>query len=460
MLKVDRIAPPRLGLSGLDADLSADDLALQKRVNAFAVEVMRPAAAELDRLPAHETIQAHSPLWRYLEEYDRLGIGPDALSAMGPERLRTALPVMFEELGYGDSGLAVAAFVSKMPAFAARATGDPDVVRRFGGLMGCWIATQAERGSDAVDFERFERAPGARPNIGGLVAEVGGNEVVLNGESSQWIACAPIAECALVHCPADAGRGFVGEDGRVNGVAVLVPFDAPGVSVGPPVDKVGQRALPTGRVAFDNVRIPRKYVLKQGDSFHCSFFASHTFGAMDVAAVATGVARAAFDHALDYAHAREQGGCRLVGHQLVRYRIFEMWRKIECARAMARRAAAFNFSAAGPHLLASVAAKVTASGLATEVVIEALQLFGANGLARDYPVEKLLRDVRASGFEGGENALVSLLGGNWLLRAYRRENGDARADVAPAAAAGEPRRDPSRGERELAGENDESPALA
>lgn len=458
MLKVDQIAPPKLGLSGLDADLSADDLELQQRLNVFATSVMRPVAAELDRLPAAETVQANSPLWRYLQEYDRLGIGPDVLSAMGPARLRTALPIIFEELGYGDSGLAVAAFVSKMPAFAARNTADPELVGRFSGLRGCWIATQPDRGSDAVDLHQFERVPATQTNIGNLVADVGSREIVLNGVSSQWIAGAPIAECALVHCPADAGQGFVREDGRANGVAVLVPFDAPGVSVGRPTEKVGQRALPTGQVVFDNVRIPRKYALKQGDGFHSSFFASHTFGAMDVAAVATGVARAAFDHAMDYAHTREQGGCRLVGHQLVRYRIFEMWRKIECARAMARRAAAFNFSANGPHLLASVAAKVTASALATEVVVEALQMFGANGLSRDYPIEKLLRDVRASGFEGGENNFVSLLGGNWLLRARGAADGDATNAQAGSANATDPPHPGSPQER--VGENDERPALA
>jgi alkylation response protein AidB-like acyl-CoA dehydrogenase len=128
--------------------------------------------------------------------------------------------------------------------------------------------------------------------------------------------------------------------------------------------------------------------------------AKHTSGAMNVAAIATGVAKAAFDHAFDYARSREQGGATLIAHQHVRWRLWEMWRKLETCRASVRRGAAYNFSEQGPHLLASITAKTTATQAAFEVAMEAIQIFGANGLARDFAVERLLRDIAVCLIQG------------------------------------------------------------
>jgi alkylation response protein AidB-like acyl-CoA dehydrogenase len=138
---------------------------------------------------------------------------------------------------------------------------------------------------------------------------------------------------------------------------------------------------------------------------------------MNVAAIATGVAKAAFDHALEYARSREQGGATLIAHQHVRWRLWEMWRKLEICRASVRRGAAYNFSEQGPHLLASITAKTTATQTAFEVAMEAIQIFGANGLSRDFAVERLLRDITVCLIQGGENHSLGLQGGNWLLQA-------------------------------------------
>ena len=127
-----------------------------------------------------------------------------------------------------------------------------------------------------------------------------------------------------------------------------------------------------------------------------------------------GVARAAFEHALAYAHERKQGGVPIVQHQSVRSRLFGMYRKVEAARALARRVVIANATAPQPALQGAIASKITATQTAFEVASEAVQIFGGAGMSREYPVEKLLRDARASMIEDGCNELLAIKGGSQL----------------------------------------------
>lgn len=153
-----------------------------------------------------------------------------------------------------------------------------------------------------------------------------------------------------------------------------------------------------------------------------SFFGALTFGNMEMSATFTGVARAAYEHTLEYVHERKQGGGLLIDHQAVRLRLFDMWRKVESSRAMSHRAFQYNYGPNGPHLLASITSKTFATQNAFEVASEAVQLFGGNGLTREYPVEKLMRDARASMIEDGENNILSLKGATWLSKWYQANN--------------------------------------
>lgn len=126
-----------------------------------------------------------------------------------------------------------------------------------------------------------------------------------------------------------------------------------------------------------------------------------------------GVAPAALEHALDHARERVQGGVPIIEHQSVKARLFAMFAQVEAARSLARRVAMYN--AANPPLVQySTAAKVTSTSAAFETASRALQIFGGNGLSREYPIEKLLRDARASMIEDGCNDIPSLLGASRL----------------------------------------------
>jgi alkylation response protein AidB-like acyl-CoA dehydrogenase len=103
-------------------------------------------------------------------------------------------------------------------------------------------------------------------------------------------------------------------------------------------------------------------------------------------------------------------------------RTFNLWQKVEACRALTLRVFDYNYSSNGPHLMASITSKTHVTDTAFEVASEALQLFGGNGLTKEYPIEKIMRDARASMIEDGENNVLRLKGMRWLSRHYMETN--------------------------------------
>lgn len=425
MFVYEKLDPPRLGIRGLEADMSEEETVIQDTCHRFAQEVMRPIGIKLDKMTPEEVIADGSPLFDYMSQLNDAGIVDlGALASMSNLEKSRIVPIIFEELGWGDSGLAIATLASAFPAFAAHATGNPELIERFGQVPGCWLGTQPDRGSNVVDADASEVRPGKKQEKGNLHARVEGDELIVNGQSSAWVSFAPLAQTTLAVIPCDYGDGlYHSEHGGLNHVVVLIPLDLPGVSRGKPLDKIGQRALPQGELFFDNVQVPKKYIVESGDQAVLSFMGALTFGNMEMAATFTGVARSAFELALEYVHERKQGGTPIINHQSVQLRTFDLWQKVETARAIAQRVFNYNYGPNGPHLLASITSKTYVTRVAFEVASEALQLFAGNGLSREYPIEKIMRDARASMIEDGENNILNLKGMRWLSRAYQEQTG-------------------------------------
>ena len=127
-----------------------------------------------------------------------------------------------------------------------------------------------------------------------------------------------------------------------------------------------------------------------------------------------GVARAAYDCALAYAKERVQGGVPIFEHQSVKARLFKMFTQVEAARSLARRVSIYNATNQPGLVQYSIASKVFSTNTAFEAASSALQIYGGNGLSREYPIEKLLRDARASMIEDGCNDILSLVGAEKL----------------------------------------------
>lgn len=394
-----------MSIAAKEVDLTSEEREIVDAVHRFAVEVLRPTGQQLDTMSPEDVIADGSPLWTVFDRYRELGVeelrfgGGGELTPAQQSRLQC---MVGETLGWGDAGLAISLGVSTFPRYMAMMSGNPALMDRFGDPtgIGCWPITEPDHGSDLIYYGGHVSDMPGKPNC---IAVKDGDHFVISGQKAAWVSNGTIATAAALFCAADMG------DGNLVGLAgFLVPLDESGVSRGKPLDKLGQRALNQGELFFDEVRVPADYLVLSPEmsGFSQDFVLATANGGMGTTFV--GLAQAAFDLALEYAKTREQGGSPIIRHQSVKGRLFEMYRKVEAARALNRRCIQTNAVAMPPRLELAVASKVTSTQAAFEVASEALQIFGGNGLSREYPVEKLLRDARASMIEDGCNHVLSL----------------------------------------------------
>ena len=410
-----------MGYLELELDLSEETIAMHKEVRNFARKVMRPAGIELDKLQDPEdVIRTDSILWDVTKTYRELGLHasgiPKEFGGMAEELDPKVGPLIAEEMGYGDAGLAVSLGVSTFPFFLATMSPDPDLqqlARDFvhdtqANLIGCWAITEPAHGSDWVmgtlpDFDDPKCGPD-------LKAVLKGDEYILNGQKAAWVSNGTIATHAAVHVGLDPSKGMQG-----SGLAV-VPLDLPGISRGKPLNKIGQRALNQGEVFFQEVKIPKSYMLIDNPEMMqmiAKMILTNANGGMGQTFV--GLAQAAYDEALDYAKQRIQGGVPIFEHKNIKLQLFNMFIKVEAARAFARRMANYNARSQPGSSHHAIAAKVLSTRTSFEVANEAITIFGGNGLAKEYVIEKIFRDARAAMIEDGENNALSIAGAADLI---------------------------------------------
>ncbi len=398
-----------LPLSGLEEPLSEMEQFVQETAHRFAEEVLRPVGTQLDQMSADDGVAPGSPLWDAMEKAAGLGLSVKAMLELEPLQRERLLLIAAEELAWGDAGLGGMVLVSQMPGLYSALAGNMEMVDYCDGKLGCWGITEPDHGSDSLDPDGSIAATAGdygRPNC---VARIEGDEIIVNGQKSAWVSGGTVAEVCALYC-------FVEENGKSrSGISLIVPLNLPGVSRGKALEKMGLRALNQGEIYFDHVAVPISHLLAGPDEYE--EFVRHTLAEANVhvANMAVGIARAAYQHAHGYAHERKQGGNAIICHQSVKYRLFHMFRKVESARALVRRVATYNATAPEAALQGSIAAKITATQTAFEVASDALQIFGGNGMTREYPMEKLLRDARAMLIADGCNEVLALKGGSLLL---------------------------------------------
>ncbi len=406
-----------MGYLELDVELSDEAKAMQETARKFGMEVMRPAGIELDKLadPA-DVIAEGSVLWDMFKQHRELGFHkmgiPKAAGGMMEDMPPMARTLIAEQMGYADVGLAVSLGVSGMPFNIAMMVPDPDIqklVREYAedteaGLIGCWGITEPDHGSDWVIGTT---SAGADPRlVPSLRGELKGDEYILNGRKSAWVSNGTIATHAVLHVGLDPSKGIHG-----HGLAIC-PLDLPGISRGKPLDKIGQRPLNQGEIIFEEVKLPKSYMFISDPAIFGSGMGKMFLGTANtgMGVLLSGLAQAAFDEALKYAKERIQGGVPIIEHQNIKLKLFKMFSMVESARAFARRVSKYNV-AQGP-MRSSPAHGITAKVLSTEtaftVASEAIQILGGYGLTKEYPVEKMFRDARASMIEDGTNEALAL----------------------------------------------------
>ncbi|MBT4522596.1 MAG: acyl-CoA dehydrogenase family protein [Halieaceae bacterium] len=381
---------------------------VQDTAHRFAEDVIRPAGQVLDKMDAQDAIADGSILWDVLAQSKDLGLTVSAMADLDPaEGARLSL-IAAEELSWGDVGLASMILVDWFPPVFSTLAGREDLVPYCEKFRGCWAITEPDHGTDMLDPQGDIAAVNSEHNPPNCVARIAGDKIIINGQKSAWVSGAITAELCALYCHADT------DGGTQPGISVLVPLDSPGVSRGKPLDKFGVRALNQGEIFFDNVEVPIDNLLADPASYNDLVHLTLASANVSVGNMAVGMARAAYEYALAYAHERNAGGQTIIKHQSVQSRLFHMFRKVEAARALVRRAAEYNATAPAPALQGSIAAKVTATQTAFEVTSDALQIFGANGLTKEYPMEKLLRDARSFLIADGCNEMLALKGGALL----------------------------------------------
>ena len=401
----------------LNIELTDEQIALKEAVHKFAKEVLRPASLELDKIEDPEEVIKHSIFWDTMKKGYELGYHtifiPDSWGGLGLDPLE--VHIVLEEMGWGSADFAIAMSVACFPAFfASMLPSDlleeeiliPFCENRDATFIGCWGITEPDHGTDTL-------APGtpefANPDIKGQVtARLDGDEWVINGQKASWISNGTIASHTLLYLAIDPSIGMAG------GGICIVPLNLPGVSRGRSLNKLGQRALNQGEIIFEDVRVPKEYMLVDQESYEPMLDLTLSTANAAMGAMFTGVARSAYEEALSYSKERIQGGKPLFDHQMIKHKLFSMFMKVEAARAFSRAAMIYNYNNTPPDTKYSIASKVFCTNTAFEVADDAVQILGGYGLSKEYAIEKIFRDARAGLVEDGANDSLMITGAHSL----------------------------------------------
>jgi len=353
--------------------LNQDQEMIRDAVRAFSREELWPNAARWDK-EHHFPKEAHK--------------GLAALGAYGicvPEEFGGAnldyvtLALVLEEIAAGDGGTSTAISVTNCPVNA--------ILLRYGNAQQKkqWLAPLAQ-GERLGAFCLTEPQVGSDASALKTTAVKDGDGYVINGVK-QFITSGKYGDVTIVIAVTDKGAGKRGMS------AFLVPTNAPGYVVARLEDKLGQHSSDTAQINFDNCRIPGDNLIgAEGEGYKIALGGLEG-GRIGIAAQSVGMARSAFECALDYAKQRESFGQSIFNHQAVGFRLAECATQIEAARQLIWHAATLR-DAGLPCLKEAAMAKLFASEMAEKVCSAAIQTLGGYGYVSDFPVERIYRDVR------------------------------------------------------------------
>jgi alkylation response protein AidB-like acyl-CoA dehydrogenase len=368
--------------------LNDDQAMVRDMARDFAQRELLPHAAQWDR-------EAKVP-GEVLVEMGRLGlmgmcVDPEWGGA-GTDYLSYILAV--EEIAAGDGATSTIMAVNNVPVCAALAGHGTDAQKaRFlaplarGAQIGAFLLTEPQAGSDAANLRSRARRDGER--------------YIINGEK-QFITSGAIAATAMIFAVTDPDAGPKGIS------CFLTPTAANGYNVVRIEDKLGQQGSDTAQISLEDLEVPADMMLgREGEGYRIAL-ANLSTGRIGVAAQAIGMARAAFEHALAYAHERVAFGKPIFEHQAVAFRLAEMATKIDTARQLTHHAASMHMDGLACGKEASMA-KLFATEIAEEVCSDAIQTLGGYGYLNDHPVERIYRDVRVTQIYEGTSDIQKLL---------------------------------------------------
>jgi len=353
--------------------LTEEQSMIRDMARRFAREELAPHAADWDRDAAFP-----KDAIRQMAELGLLGmLTPEDYDGAGADHV--AYTLAMEEIAFGDGScstiMGVHNSVGCVPILRYGSEAQKEQYLKpmaRGEWLGCFCLTEPQAGSEASNLK--------------TKAVQDGDLYVLNG-TKQFITSGANADVAIVFAVTDPDAGSKGIS------AFIVPTDTPGYEVSGIEDKLGQKASDTAQLMFKDMRVPASNLLGEVGEGYRIALSNLEGGRIGIAAQAIGMARAAFEAARGYARERTAFGKPIIGHQAVAFRLADMATRIEAARHMALHAADLR-DRGEPCLKEASMAKLFASEMAEQVCSDAIQIHGGYGYLRDFPVERIYRDVR------------------------------------------------------------------
>ena len=368
--------------------LTPDQEMIRDAVRAFAQAELWPHAARWDKEHSfpHDAHQGLAALGAY-------GICvPEEHGGAGLDYLTLAL--VLEEIAAGDGGTSTAISVTNCPVNAILMRyGNTQQKKQWleplaqGQMLGAFCLTEPQAGSDASSLR--------------TTARLDGDGYVIDGVK-QFITSGKNGHVAIVIAITDKGAGKKGMS------AFIVPTNAPGYSVARLEDKLGQHSSDTALINFDACRIPADNLIgAEGEGYKIALGALEG-GRIGIAAQSVGMARSAFEFALNYAKERQAFGGSIFNQQAVGFRLADCATQLEAARQLIWHAASLR-DAGLPCLKEAAMAKLFASEMAEKVCSAAIQTLGGYGYVSDFPLERIYRDVRVCQIYEGTSDIQKLL---------------------------------------------------
>ena len=389
-------------MADFSLSLNEDQIQIRDWVHEFARDVVRPVAEEWDE-------REEFP-WPVVQEAAKVGLyGFDFMAqAMMGDPTGLTMPVAMEELFWGDAGIGLAIFGSGLAAAGIAGNGTPEQVIE-------WVP-QCYGDENDVKLGAFcVSEPDAGSDVSGLrtkaVYDAAKDEWTLNGTKA-WITNGGIANIHVVVATVDPELKSRGQ------ASFIIPPNTPGLSMGQKYKKHGIRASHTSEVVLDDVRIPGACLLggkeklddklarakeaKKAPSGKQPAMATFEATRPAVAAMAVGIARAAYEYSLEYAKDRQAFGKPIIMNQSIAFMLANMCTQIDAARLLVYRAAWLSRNGEYKNAEGSQS-KLYAGRTAVWVTERAIQILGGYGYTREYPVERWHRDAKIMDiFEGTE----------------------------------------------------------
>ncbi len=378
-------------MSDFSLELNEDQLQVQKWVHDFAENVIRPAAQEWDE-------REETP-WPIIQEAAKIGLYSfDFIASCYMDPTGLTFPLISEEITWGDAGIGLAIFGSTLAVAGIYGNGTPEQVAE-------WVP-QCFGTPDDVKLAAFAvTEPDAGSDVSSLrtraVYDEANDTWTLDGTKT-WITNGGIADLHVIVASVDPELGSRGQ------ASFVVPAGTLGIRQGQKFSKMGIRASHTAEVILDGCRIPGRCLLggkerlderlsraREGkrsstQAAMATFEASRPL----VGAQAVGIARAAYEYALDYAKERRQFGRAIIENQAIAFKLADMKMNIDAARLLVHRAAWMGANRKTFSNGEGSMSKLFAGETAVWVTEQAIQVLGGYGYVKDYPVERWHRDAK------------------------------------------------------------------